>query len=212
MAAFSDLVTTVKTQHGVDATDVEVKAALNDRYVELVVRSRYRMAETAIGTTVSGTSNYDLPSTIADLDTLRVGSSQYHRCGQRDLWDLKYDQGRWLAYGVAGVFAPDWTSAGTPQVELYPVPSTSGDAITGLCAIEPTALSADSDVPAVPQEYHAAIADGAASRLILRYDERPDIAQGLEQQFQAAITALRARKNSRVGSGPVQIQVKGFHW
>lgn len=198
----------VKSQGGIDATDAEVDAAVNDRLGVMVAEAKWRMAEVVVGTTVAGQANYSLDDSIVDLKRVRIGQAEYAPAGQTEVWGLK--SGRlWLSagFGEAGVFAPDWTSSGAAQVELYPAPAEDGETIYGLAALKPDTLAADGDVPGIPSDLHDPLADGTVAVFLRRLDERPDLAQVFEDRFQAGIVKLSRRRKSRVGSGPLQIRV-----
>ncbi len=212
---FAALVTRVQVEGGADTTTsgvtaATVKARLNDRYRQLVSWSKWNMASVSLGMTVIGQAEYALPSNVVDLAAVKVGTTPYARAGQEDLWSLT--AGRTRLGGDQGIFAPDYTAAGVHQIELYPVPTAAGDEITGLASVIPADLVNDSDIPIIPEDFHYAIAEGAVADLLAFVDERPEQAVYFEERFAKAVDGLTRRKNSRIGSGPSQVAVAGYHF
>jgi hypothetical protein len=68
---------------------------------------------------------------------------------------------------------------------------------------------ADTDVPVIPEAYHVGIVWGAVATGLMLVDEDQQSAAGYEQKFEKVKAELTRRKNKRVGSGPVQIQIAG---
>ena len=204
----AELLSAVRDQGGFDVTETVATGWINDRHAALVARAKYLQKEVSLGTTVSGQGEYSLPdvANIVDLEGVLVGSAPYERVGQRYLWERKFRG------GTGNVFAPDFTTSGTLQIELYPAPDEDGTAITALAAVQPSALAASEDVPVVPPDFHKVIVDGAMAIGLERIDERLDEADRYHQLFEAGVMELIRRRNSRIGSGPVQIQVAGKHF
>jgi hypothetical protein len=204
----AELLSAVRDQGGFDVTEAVATGWINDRQAALVARAKYLQKEVSLGTTVSGQGEYSLPdvANIVDLEGVLVGSEPYERVGTRSLWERKFRG------GTGNVFAPDFTSAGALQIELYPAPNEDGTAISGLAAVMPDALLAAEDVPVVPPDFHKVIVDGAMAIGLERIDERLDEADRYHQLFETGVQELIRRRNSRIGSGPVQIQVAGKHF
>lgn len=205
----AEIVARVRSQF--DVSDAEALASLNDRYKRLVGESQWLLQQVNLGTTAIDQATYTLPDNVADLRYVYVqdaeGPSEYSRVGDADILGLK--TGRLRTSGSGGVFAPAYSSSGGSQVELYPAPDAAGSTVYGLGAVVPADLAL-ADTPAVPVDFHPALVDGVIADLYARVDERLDLAQVHETRFVSEIERLRRRKNSRVGSGPQQIQVKGY--
>lgn len=199
---------------GVSATTAQIDSALNQRYKVANARSKWRMAEVSLGTTVVDQAEYTLAATVKEIESgeILVGSSEFTSVGTADLWGLK--SGRLGLNGDGGVFAVDYNAAGDPwQIELYPAPDTAGLAIKGLVPMLPAALTNGTDSPIFPDDLHEPIlVDGAIADLLSRFDERLDMAQWWEDRSNAAVEELRRRANRRGGGGPTQIQVAGYHF
>ena len=203
-----ELVTALRTEGGTDATVAQAKSWLNDAHKRMVARAKWRMAQISLGTTVTDQAEYALDSDVVDLEGLLVGSAPYERASQRDLWKLK--AGNATLSGPGGVYAPDFTSAGVRQIELYPAPEVDGTAISGLAALLPATLVADADVPIVPEDFHQALVTGAIAIALERQDERLAEAADFRTRFDQEVEMLRRRGNSLIGSGTVAIQVGGI--
>lgn len=208
----AELITAVLDEGGFDTTRAKALAWLNQRYGEMVAGAKWRKAEVQLFTTVANQGAYSVGDDVVDIDSILVsdptastGYAPYKRFGARDIFDIK--AGTSKLSGPGGIFAPQYTPAGVHQVQLYPVPTTSGLIVTGLVALLPADLTDGATAPIIPADFHAALRDGAISTGLGLLDERLDLAAAKEQNFQAAKQDLRRRANSRIGSGPHRIQV-----
>lgn len=205
---FDNIVDRLQAQF--DTTQATVVAVVNERHERMVADSLWRAVEKSLGNTVSGTSRYALPDDVVDLRGLKVGTLVYDVVGQQDLWSLQ-DSARDAALeGPGGVFAQAFSDTGVAYVELYPVPETSGEAITGLQALEPAAMAYGTAVaPIVPSDLRPYLMHGARADLFLEIDERPDLADAHEARYQEGVLKLKRRRLSRIGSGPRRMSVLG---
>lgn len=195
---------------GTDATRVQVLALLNEQYSVQVVKSRWLLETITVGTTVSGTADYALGDGVVDILSLRVGSGLYDAITTEQYWALQAGTARLSR--SAGAYALTYSSTGGTSVSLYPAPTTSGDAITVLAPATATALTdSGASTPVTPSDTHGSLIDGATALVLLRVDERPDLAGPFFQRFEAGTELLRRRKNSRSGSGMVP-QIAGVNW
>lgn len=212
---FAELIAAVRSEGGFDTSttgtgETEVKRWLNQAYRRMVAHSRYRKAEQQLATTVVDQAEYALSDDAVELLKLKVGDAPYRPVGQGQLWDLKVGDLR-LGHGVRGVFCHDYSSAAVKQVEIYPAPSVAGTAITGLVALYPTALVNPGDLPIVPEDFHEALVDGAIGIGMRRTEEDHAQAQPYDDRLMAEAEKLRLQLNTRVGSGPTQMRVAGYH-
>jgi hypothetical protein len=192
-----------------DEPDATIDQIANEKHKQLVALSGWDTRITNLGTTVTDQGEYDVPSGIADLAKLRVDSTPYKQVGLDQIWDLR--NGDAFLSGAGGVFAPNYKADGTQQVSIYPTPDEDGLTIDALVTFVPATLGA-SDYPIVPEDVQPAIADGVVAELWRLRSENAQEAAEFENRFQGAIELLRRRKNSRIGTGPVQIGVKGVHF
>lgn len=191
-------------------------ALVNERYREANAKARYNLVTETLGTTVAGTTNYALTSTIIDVDKVLVGTAEYTSASRDQIGGLVSGRLTFIrSTGVSGVFAADYTAAGVVQIELYPTPETSGDTIYIEGVEEPSALTTSPDTtPIFPPDLHGKIlVDGTIALIRARQDERMDSAQWFESRFVEGVEELRRRAIGRTrASGPVQIQVAGAHF
>lgn len=205
---YAELRSRVKTLGGVDASDGDVGGEINGKYVELVVRSKFRLATVTVGVTVAAQGDYPLPEADVQLARLRIGTGEYELISRDEQWGL--DSGRLdpnRENGVVGYFSADFDSDGNQTFQIEPAPSTSGDAIEAIVALEPSLLSADTDVPIVPRWFRPKIASGALGDLLALVDERQDQAAGWQAEFEKAVVDLGRYRRARVGSGVRQIRI-----
>lgn len=212
---FDDITLRVRTQGGFDTSTsnispTDVQGWIQERYKQMVGRSKWRKAEEVLGTTAAGDFLYPLASNVVDVEGLNVDGDVYDPVGSDQLWRLR--QGRMgVERGVDGYFGLGYLADGTVQVSLFPTPTTDGGVITGLVALYPDPLAAGQS-PIVPDEYHEALVWGAIATGLAEIEERLDSAGYFEQQFASAVEDLKRRANSRVNTGPTQILVKGYHF
>lgn len=207
----AQIITAVIDQAGTDATRATVLSLLNEAYQEQVVRSQWLLENHAIGTVAAGTSEYSLPDGVVDIKRLKVGSYRYEQIGIDQLWDLTASgTGTWTGRG--GLYSLTYSSTGGTSIALYPTPTESGAAIVALGPAQPDALTdSSSSIPITPTDTHGSLIDGTAALVLLRVDERPDLAGQYQQRFDTAVERLRRRKNSRAGS-TMQALLPGVHY
>ncbi len=204
MGRWADIVTDVKQTVGT-TSDADAKRWIIDAARRLNSEAEYLTAPVNIGPTVAGQSDYPLGQVI-DLAALRVGSTVYQRVSSNDMWSL--EAGTADVQGESAFFAADYSSTGDPLVQLFPTPQTAGLAVEGRMVIriaDPDWVAGD---PPLPEDFDTAIVHGAVATGLARADENLADAQWHEERFVAAALRLRRRKNSRVGSGPVRMQVQ----
>lgn len=210
---FEEIVAAVADQGGFDtratgSSTSDIEGWVNDAYRKLVVRSKWRKAQVQLGLTVTDQAEYVLPDTVEDIiEGILVDGEPYARTGQETLWRLK--SGR--ASARTGLWAEDYSSTGQAQIELYPAPDSDDLEIQALAVISPDELSA-AMVPTIPEDFHSALIDGAIATGLRRVDERIAEADSFEGRFLEAIEDLRKRGNAKLSTGPVELQVSGFHF
>lgn len=208
----AQLVTAVIDQAGTDATRPTVLGLLNEAYRTQVVQSRYLLETVSLGNTAAGTGDYTLPDSAVDILGLRVGNYEFTPIDVHELWDLQSSQSSAAWTGTYGYYALTYSSSGGTSVTLWPTPDTSGTAITVLTPATATDLTdSTTSTPITPIDTHGSLIDGTVGLVLLRVDERPDLAGAFFQRFDAATEELRRRKNRRPG-GRMQAKIYGVHW
>ena len=208
----AEIVAAVTAQAGVDATAATVLSWINEAYRSAVAKSQYRMTEYAFGNTVANQQTYAIPDEVVDIRDVTVGGVPYEATDTRSIYRL--NQGTMNNNAEhGGYFAQDWSSAGALLLVLYPTPDTSGAAISGLVATQPAALDGTSGTsPILPIDTHEELVDLAALLGQARQDNDAAAAQAYQAGVDALAATLSTRKNSRAGSGSVQIRVRGVHY
>ena len=92
---------------------------------------------------------------------------------------------------------------GLDSVELYPAPSTAL-VLSGFYVPRPAELSADTDTPAVPLEYHRAIRY-RATQLAMEWDGQAEAPEWEQRYYSMVGAALKQRKRMS-GSRPKQLK------
>lgn len=198
---FDDIVAAVLTQF--QAPRATVEGWVDSRHKRMVADSKWRKEEREVAETVDGVARYDLSADIVDVRKLRAGDVPYDVVRQDDLWSVRNPLEPARLVGPGGVCAQAFSDSGQAQVELYPVPTSSGDTITVLAAVQAATMQSGSS-PIIPEDFHDALLSGAIADGYKKLDERWDLAVPHEQEFSNAIVALTKRAVSRVGSGPTR--------
>jgi hypothetical protein len=214
---FEDIVSAVTVQGGFDTTSSDTSSTIvgslvNEVYKEVVSESQWMMAVESLATTVAGQATYALPENIADVSALELvdgngNPGDWQPRSLTDIWGLQ--RGTMRLAGSGGVFAQTAAADGTKQIQLYPVPTTAGVAITALVALIPPDL-VNGTSPAIPVDTHGRLLDATIALALMRIENRPDLAQSFEARKQELKQLLQRRKNSRMGSQSTRIQVYGY--
>lgn len=207
MATLGEIVDAALSEGGIDATPAQGLVWANDRYRRLVAGAKWRQVFRELGPTVAAQSRYSLADDVVDVLKLRVGqSSPYRLISIDDLWELQ--SGDSFRSTNRGLFAQAFDGdAEAEAVEIFPVPDTGGDTITGLVAVLPPALDA-AGTPKIPEDFHlTGIKAGVIADGLKLLDEQHEEAAVWEQEFADAIERLRKRRVSRVGQGPRAIRL-----
>lgn len=208
------LISSVQGQIGTEASRPTILALMNEVYMTQVADSRWLVEELTLGTTVAGTNSYVVPTSpeIIEITGLKVGGYSWDRVGEDEMWDLTaWGSGNWT--GRYGSYAPTYSSTGALSLTMYPTPTSSGATLVARAAVLPAPLTDGVGVPVTPSDSHSSLVDGAIGLILMRVDERPDLAQWFSSRSLEWTEKLRRRKNSIVrGKGPVQVQVQGYHF
>lgn len=159
---------------GVFWTDSEIGAAVNDIYLEMCEYSECYETSLTLTMATSG-SYYDLEAQDPIiLVPHRVWNTQTSKWLEIDyVRNLDKTCGRW---GESGAEPTKWFMRGSSMFGIYPVPT----AASGTLVIEgpgiPDQMSADSDTPVFPIQFHSGIVNGAVS-----------ILKGLERETKMAV-------------------------
>lgn len=187
-----------------DASSTAILAWVNAALSEAIGEAKWVKSTLQLAVTAAGTSEYAVPDTVVDLDQLWVGDGRaYVRCGLNDLRDL--DAGRSSLRDADGAYAQTGDA-----VKLWPVPDAAGVAIVATCAVLPDELEAGDPASAVrlPRDMVEPVCvDGAIAIGYLRVKADPEGGAAFQARFEGAKGKLKARTNSRIGGGPIQIRL-----
>lgn len=206
----SEIVAKIIVEGGFDATSANVSSAtvlgwVNELYAEACSESGYIRVARDLSPTVVGGAQYALADDVVDVRAVRVGTSQpYVRMSTEELWEAQAGRRGVLRGGSA--FAPNFESDGDAVVEIWP--ASSGATVQALCAIVPSVLTVSPDTtPKIPPDLHNGLVEGGIGLGQVRIYARSDLAAPHTGAFEDMKKALKARKNSRVGSGAVQAKI-----
>jgi hypothetical protein len=150
-------------------------------------------------TTVVGTDTYNLPSDVVRINGVTNASSPNELTYVEDAADINYNN-----QAGQGVGEPQYytLSSGT-TLRLSPIP----DAVYSLTLDyykAPSALSADTDVSAIPSDYHDVMISYALSRAY-RSEDDMQMSQFFYAEFMRDLQMLGADRQFVVRDGPRQV-------
>ena len=203
------VITAILDEGGFDVSRTVALSWAQDRLTRANRRAEWNKKTVSLGNTVADQAEYTIPSDVLVLKDVDVGTARYTRVGPDRLAALKHAE-----YSADYVYSPDWTTGAVEQIELYPVPSESGTAITGQAVVEPAALAdTGAEITQLPAEFHQRVlVNGAIATGLARLDERIAEADRYEAEWASAVEEMRRLKISRIGSGPVRFKVQGKHF
>lgn len=191
-----------------------IRAVVNEKQREMLAMSEYRGATPTLGTTAAGVVQFALSDgNVESYRLLRVGTVMYRRVSTETLWNLQDAYSDASLTGPGGVFALNYSDNGaTSYIELYPEPD-AGQAIEVLdFAWVADATYGSATALSIPLDLHSKLLSGCRSYLYREVEERPDLAPPEEQDFQAGVAELSARKRRRVGGGASRARVSVGGW
>lgn len=204
---FDAVVSRLELQFGTE-NRATIVAVVNEKQREMLAMAEYRGATPSLGTTSAGVVQYALDdSRVASYRLLRVGTVMYRRVNTETLWGLQDAYSGVDLSGPGGVFSLTYGDDATQYIELYPGPD-AGQVIEVLdYAWVADAAYGDGSFLAVPDDMFGKLLSGCRAYLFREVDERPELAGPEEDDFQAGIRELSARKRRRVGGGPSRVRV-----
>lgn len=213
---FENIVSAVVTQGGFDTASGDVSTAtvqgwVNEVYKEVVAESKWMTAVETLAVTVAGQAAYDLPNSVVDVLGLALADSSgnpgdWEPVALEDLWALQ--RGRLALSGSGGVFAQTAKADSTKQIQLFPVPTVNGAAITAMVALVPADL-VNGSTPAFGDDLDGRLIDAATGLGLSRVENRPDLAESGDKRKQEMKDLLVRRRNSRAGSGNTRMRIQG---
>lgn len=208
MGRYADIVTAVRDAVG-DVTEAKAQRYVLQGARLLNSRARWSTVSDTIGTTTADQAAYTVTSSIIDLEAVLVDGSPYSPISPSFYDELSSSRSSVIG---AQYYVFDYTSAGAPQVRLFPVPDESGLAITGRWVKDLASPTWASDDPPFPTDFDLALENIAIAIGKAREDEELPDADWFEARFREEVGQLMARKRWRGSKGPVQIGISGFHF
>jgi hypothetical protein len=195
----------------VDATPAIIQQTVNDRHREMVVGALWREGEVSLGVTVVGQDAYPVPSTIQQVDLVRVGTQLFSPVNRETTLKLD-DPTSGLRVVRGGVFSESRDTAFQTFITLRPAPDTAGLSVVALLYTPPATMVYGAGAsPEVPDDMCRRLRGGALGDLLRDVDQRPDLAAPYLAEFEQAVLELRRRRLQRlVGSSPRRALVAGI--
>lgn len=186
---------------GFDLSATHRDSLINEGHRELAIRSEWYRAEIELGPTVAEERRYDTPDDVARILEVAVDGREYSASDRNEIARLDTDSTVALLRGVNGLWWNSYSASAAKQVGIYPTPD-AGSSISALCILRPPILSADEDVPVVPEEYRNAIIDYVAAIYYGNVEDNADLRSFYQDTFDRKVAELR-RLVTATGRAPV---------
>lgn len=160
-------------------------------------------------TTTSGTVSYTLSSTVVRVKGIYVtsGGVQYQPLEPISLERmLELRQGS--PASSQGGSLRYYTLVGLSQFELYPTP-TGSETLTIYYVRQPTALSANGDIPEIPEPFASKLIEYGALAEAADFKRETDFLQNYQQRYLEWIGKFRAHLGRKRGGVPEQMLIYG---
>lgn len=196
-----------------EATDdlTKVKNWLNSAYYTACIETNFYENSAAASALAAGATNTPLPATTVKIEFIVPTGTDGTVWGPmeevtfEELLEVRAWQGGQLSTGAPSRYS--FRSSGSPSIEFWPN-AVGGEILTFYGSNLPTVLSADADLPIIPEPYSKVIEYGA---LIHASEFKKDLL--MLQTYQAAytdwISRFRAFNNVRAGSKVQSFRVEG---
>ena len=186
----------------------KVKDWINQVYADVCITTEANVTSSTM-TLTAGTASYTLPtgiSRIKEMYATPVGGVQTVPLIQTDLDEiLRYRQSSGGVANAVGATIYRFALLGLTDIELYPTPQ-SADVLTVYYVALPTALSADSDIPILPEPYASKVLEYGALAEAADFKSDP-LEQEYRQLYQVWMQKLRAHITRKIGMQPGQFRV-----
>jgi hypothetical protein len=203
----------VITEGGFDSTSTNTPRSIITAWVstqinEALARSKFRKQMREIGPTIAGQSQYAVPSDVVDMRYAVIAGRIWRVVSMDDFIDLKVGL-RSRRAGVPGVIAASFEADADAVIDLYPTPDQGAQTITAVVAVTVGDLTDETKELPLPLDVQSRIAiDGAIGLGHQRLEEDAESAAPYLQRFEEGVAMLSKRTNTRIGSGPGQIQIR----
>lgn len=181
----SEIATRVKRQFGDEAgaqiTDADIIRWVNDAQRDIAV-SNNLLQVVASAPTVAGTSEYTLPVDVLTIRNVYSGTTRLRAVSFEDAVEQHLEEST-----ATGEPQQYWIFAN--KFNLYPTPSAAGT-IKFYYTKQPTEITATSQTPELPQQYHNRIVEYCLAQAYELDDNQESYRQKI-QQFQDNVDRLK---------------------
>lgn len=202
---FGQMISQLQGIAGVEVTDEEAKALLNEGYIKLVCESDYNRANLTIP--ITGAEFYPMPPSVYRVLKVWVNDQFFIPQDQQTAERMKSNE---LWNRGHGLWWIEFDQAAEESIGLYPKPDQGEMVVQAV--VRPALLVDPDDEPvACPPEFRRAIIDYAAGVGLGGLEDDLESRQFHTEQFELARAQLRGLRYSKAGSGPRQVRVVGVH-
>lgn len=178
----------------------KIKDWINQTYADVAQETRC-FQQTGTSTLTAGTKTYTLSTSVLHIIEMTV--TQPGATVRPPLQESSVDEIlRWRSLNSNASGPPQkYALLGLNQLELWPTPSTA-DTLTTIYTYLPTALSADADVPGIPEPFGSKLLEYGA--LVQGAEWKKDILMlgEYQQSYQSWLAGFQRFLNRRQGSYP----------
>lgn len=210
-STFVDIQNAVIAKGRLDATNdlSKVKDWINQVLAQVCIEAESSITFATMSTT-NGDVSYTLSSTVVRIKGLYVttGGVQYkplEPISLERMLELRQANGGASTQGGTLLY---YCLVGLNQFELYPTP-TGSETITVYYVAQPTALSADSDVPEIPEPFSSKLLEYGALVEADAFKRDFDALQFDQAQYERWMQRFKAHLSRKKGGVPEQMLVYG---
>lgn len=200
-ATFDTIRTAVIAKARLDATADKARAGqwINETYSQVAAETRC-FQQTATTTCTPNISSYTLDATILQIELVTcttVGGQAWFPLAESQLDEILN-----LRAGSAGAGpARKYALIGLNQLEVWPTPGAA-DTLTFYYTTLPTPLSADGDLPAIPEPYASKLLEFGALVNAAEFKRDLMMLGDFQQQYATWLQAFQRYVNRKAGAYP----------
>lgn len=210
-ASTEDLVGQVREEGAVDATAAVALGWLDAAHKLMVARSKCYRKTVSVGSTAPGTSSYDLPSSVLDIQSVLVADEdsgedrEAARVPRRSVVEVRNSLATFVGSGFVVAQVAD--TDGAEQLTFYPEPD-GVLAVKVFGAVRAPDLVIGGQDPVVPEEFFPGLVAGALAHGLRRTENRHDLADAWTAEFNGATEELRRQSRARWNTGVGRVRVQ----
>lgn len=202
---FQTIQNAVLAKGRLDTTDdlAKVKDWINQAYYEACIETDFYDSSSAATALAANATNVAVPSALVVVDYVVPTGTDGTVWGPMEMvpFQLLLEARAYSGNAAPWTGAPSryaWSSGGSPSIEIWPA-ANGGEILTFYGSRLPTALSANGDLPIIPEPYASKILEYGALVNAAEFKKDSLVLSEFYTQYQNWIMAFRGFLNTRRG-------------